>query len=178
MPEGISMATIGLPARFINPMASPNTPATSLERPVPRSASIRTSLPANSASACSFDRNCVVADAPPTRIQRRYMAAASRLRAEAESISSTFTMARRRRRSLATTNPSPPLFPLPQTIVSRLPATGANRLSMTSDAPDPARSIRVRLGTRASMIVRRSRACICIAVTMFILRPALRCSAG
>ena len=141
---------------------------TSEDKPVPRRASMRISLEASRGRTCSADRNRRILAFPAAFANRRYMAAASRLRSATGVRSSTRTLARWRCSRRATTNPSPPLFPLPQRMVTVLPRIGPYCVSSWLTIPSPARSIKVALGIFASVIVRRSSSCISAPVTMFI----------
>src|SRR5262245_12722927 len=70
----------------------------------------------------------------------------------------------------ATTNPSPPLLPLPATTKTPFLAARPKRSRIALVISSPACSIRVRLGTPYFWIVKRSISRICAAVTTSMLK--------
>ena len=117
-PDGMSTATTGLPPRLIAAIASAYNPFTGGLNPVPRIASTnRSQFPRlRDDSACS---SCALCTTMGRTGSRSNIVAASPFSSDGDASSSTSTTRPARCRRRATTNPSPPLLPLPHTTAMR-----------------------------------------------------------
>ena len=126
IPLGTSTAKTDAPDPLIHSMHSPTAPATARATPVPRSASITTSL-ARTASTSAASQRCICI---PIFAHTRALIPASPVYASTVRVITTRTSQPRFTSSRATANPSPPLFPGPHTTTRppRIPIPIQNHL--------------------------------------------------
>ncbi len=169
-PEGRSSATTGRPLSLIRAIASATRPAGAPLAPVPSRAS--------TASAQEAPSACLSPAIPPESVtstgrsraatRRASFDAASPPTSAARPIRNTRTRAPPPASRRATTNPSPPLLPLPHTTTMPRPRSGRLRAArkdrISAAAPCPAFSMSVEPAMPSSAIARRSRARISAAV--------------
>ncbi len=153
---------------FISAIASAYSPLTGGRKPVPRMASIKTSASRTARAASVF--NCSFFDTPTAGMGSLVNISAASPRNSERSASNRMRTSRPASCSLrAATNPSPPLFPLPQITPMRL-AEGYSDATNAATAV-PAFSIRVSEGTPKRSLVTRSISRISAAVTIFMAGP-------
>ncbi len=168
-PEGMSIATTGRPARFSSSMASAERPLAGPRVPVPSRASTTTSAEricaaiAVKSSALVISRGAAPIFARISRFTR-----ASPLTSSRRARRNVSTVVPRFRRCRATTQPSPPLFPRPQTMATRMRGRPGKAASISRTASVPAFSMRRSDGIPYSALARRSSSCISFAVTTLI----------
>src|SRR5436190_6792618 len=172
-PLGTSTLMTGVCAWLIASIAAATSPRGSPSKPVPSRAST-TALQLASGGPASPPRNpasprcasCAAFGAAPFDCQdvpssltgpapgsRWRLVSASPESSDGGATQTTLTRRPASRRRRAATNPSPPLLPLPHTIVTS--PSGASRSAARATAA-PARSIRSRPGTPCSSIAQRS----------------------
>ena len=136
-PDGTSRATTGQDAAFSAATAAPIAPRGAPVAPVPNSASTATSAVRSNRRTAA--RSEVRITGMPIRLQTSWLVRASGDSRESGPTSTVRTSSPALRRWRATTKPSPPLLPGPQTIVARRAAGW--RCSTSWAAARPARSI-------------------------------------
>src|SRR5436190_5701904 len=180
-PLGTSTLMTGVCAWLIASMAAATSPRGSPSKPVPSSASTTVLQLASGGPASARCASCAASGAAPSRSQGApssltgpapgsccRLVSASPDSSEGGATQSTLTRRPASRSRRAATNPSPPLLPLPHTIVTS--PSGANRSTARATAA-PARSIRSSPGTPCSSIAQRSIARIAAASGSGVSHP-------
>ena len=147
-PEGMSTATTGRPEALSASMASGASPSGTPRNPVPKMASIATSERASSRSSAASRRT-----RPPASSKIRSIVEDGSRSVAASGNRITVGRTPHRARCRAATNPSPPLFPFPHTMVARRPYTPPSATAADRATARPADSI------NCSTVIPRSRLC-------------------
>ena len=145
-PEAMSQAMTGAPQRLIASIAAAAGSRGAPSKPVPKIASTTAPEPSSLSAKSPADNS------PPNRSKLIAASPRSSSPGQSNSASTSKPISRSNR---AATNPSPPLFPLPQT--TRIGPSGA-RSATASATARPAASINSRDGTPCSSTAHRSTA--------------------
>ena len=165
----MSTDTTGGPDALIASITLPGRPTTGPRRPVPKIASTINSARANVSAAHTQSGSPRTSPISSPRSDARIQfVLASPFNSSPLPKRYTQTLAPACLASRATTKPSPPLLPFPQTIASVLPRRSPRTRRRAAKTPLPARSMRSSPGIPSRSMVQRSMFPICAPVTSFI----------